>query len=140
MTKLLLLFNLIFFSSTYAQDCKGLSTGTFKIETTFTTFTIERKNGYQLESNNEFGVVYLQRIEPISDCEYNLIRFEVIEFGQLPKPDMHQIMNTKVTNVVDSNYYFISHLISSSINYEGVLEKIDDNVSEKFEQILNNIR
>jgi hypothetical protein len=97
---------------------------------------IERKGNLQLEVSKDFGAVYLQKVEPISECEYILKRYKVILLGDLPQPNMDEIMNIQIYNVEGNTLYYHVQIAGSEIKLEGKFVKISNEISKEFKEII----
>ena len=92
----------------FSQDCKQFQEGVFKIDIGYGNMSIEKKGVFQLEKSQDFGALYLQKIEYISECEYILKRYKIILAGDLPKPNMTEMIKVQIYKVEDNNFYFHS--------------------------------
>ena len=134
MVRLMIL--LLLGNTLYSQDCDGLSQGVFEFKVGYEKFMIERLDSLQLEFNDNLGLVYLNKIEKVSECEYNLRRYKIIQNEPLLPISMDDVLNVKVYKVEGNDFYITATLIRTSIIMEGVLTKIGDEVSDRFKTIL----
>jgi len=128
---------LILSISGYAQtDCSSFTNGTYKIETPFGDILVERLENFQLESSKDFGSVYLEKIESVSECEYYVRRYKILTLGDLPMPNMNEVMKTEIYKVEGNAYFYESQMVGAEIKMKGILLKISDEVSENFKEII----
>ena len=122
----------------FSQNCNQFGEGTFKIDIGFGNMFIERKENFQLERCESLGLVYLQKIEPISECEYIVKRYKVLKRGKLPQPNMCEMLKVQIYKVEKDFLFFHSQIIGSSKNLDGKFLKISDVISKEFEEIIKN--
>lgn len=123
--------------SNTSNSCKGMDEGQFNMITDVGTFKIERKGGWQLESSEDYGIVYLNKTEYTEDCKYVVTRYKVIETGIIPTPDMTTRGLVEIKNIEENKYYFESSVIGTDQSLSGVMVKTSKSISEKFNQIIN---
>lgn len=137
MKKIILILSLFFSAVTlHSQDCKDFKEGIFQNDTEYGQFIMERKDNFQLEKSTEYGIIYLNKIEKISDCEYVIKRYKVINNGVLPKPNMDDTITTNIYKVENKTFYYRFYLIGTNIPLEGKFIKISDSISDEFKNIL----
>jgi hypothetical protein len=122
----------------FSQNCNQFGEGTFKIDIGFGNMTIERKDNFQLERSESLGILYLQKIEPISECEYIVKRYKVLKKGKLPEPNMSESLKVQIYKVENEIVFFHSQLIGLSMNLDGKFFKISNSISKEFEEIIKN--
>jgi hypothetical protein len=120
----------------FSQNCKQFQEGVFKIDIGFGNMSIERKGNFQLERSIDFGSVYLHKIEVISECEYILKRYRVILAGDLPKPNMIEMIKVQIYKVVDNNFFFHSQMLGTEQTLDGKFVKTSEVISKEFEEII----
>lgn len=132
------LFAMFFFPiMCYSQiDCANLSSGTFEISNAFGTIVVEKSNNFQLESSKDFKLIYLEKIDQISDCEYLLKKYKIIDTGGLPTPNMNDIVKIKIYKVEGNSFFYHSQLVGNEFIMDGVLVKTSDYISNEFKEIL----
>jgi hypothetical protein len=119
-----------------SQNCISFQEGTFQNITEFGQFIMERKGVFQLEKSMEYGIIYLNKVEKINDCEYVLKRYKVINNGILPEPNMTDTIKTNIYKVEDKIFYYRFYLTGINIPIEGKFIKISDSISDEFKIIL----
>ena len=136
MKKGLVFLNIFFLNFLYSQDCSQFQEGVFNIDIGFGNFSMERKRNFQLEKSKDFGTVYLQKIEPISECEYILKRYKILFFGDLPMPKMSEIIKIKIYKIEGNNFFFHSEMLGTKQSLDGKFVKVSDEISQEFKEIL----
>lgn len=136
--KALLIFLISFISEMNSQTCKGLQEGVFQNHTEFGQFIMERKGDFQLEKSIEYGIVYLNKIEKINDCEYFVRRYKIIKEGILPAPNMNDSVKVDIYNAENNTYYYSFKLIGTEISIKGKFIKISDDISDDFKDLILN--
>lgn len=119
----------------YCQDCNKFAEGIFKNDG-IGNITVERKDNYQLEKSEDFKTIYLQKIEPISECEYILKRYKVISEGILPFPNMEEIVKVQIYKVEDKKFFYHAKLIGTELSKDGMFIKISEKIDKEFSDIL----
>jgi hypothetical protein len=132
----IVLFILLFQTYSYSQDCKSYDEGIFEMVTGPIKFIVERHNNFQLEKNDEYGILYLETSKKIDDCEYIVSRYKVLQNKVLPQPDMTEKIQVTINKVEDEKFYFTAHMIGKDLKLEGIATKISNKISEDFEKIL----
>lgn len=140
MKKILLLLLLCLQYSVSAQNCVELQRGSFELSTFMGKIIIERSYPFQLEISNELGVIYLNKIEKISDCEYNLRRYKVIKNDAALPTNMNDVLNVKVDSSEGNDFHITSTLAGTEMSIEGRLTKLSNEISEIFKEILKEER
>lgn len=120
----------------FSQDCKQFQEGIFKIDVGYGNMSIEKKGNFQLEKSEDFGALYLQKIEPISECEYILKRYKVILLGDLPQPDMNERIKVEIYKVAEISFFYHAQSLGTDLNLDGKFVKVSDKISKEFEEIL----
>ena len=136
MKNLVFLSILLFLNNIYSQDCKQFQEGIFKIDVGYGNMSIEKKGNFQLEKSEDFGALYLQKIEPISECEYILKRYKVILLGDLPQPDMNERIKVEIYKVAEISFFYHAQSLGTDLNLDGKFVKVSDKISKEFEEIL----
>ncbi|MEZ0007095.1 hypothetical protein ABH942_002473 [Flavobacterium sp. 28YEA47A] len=137
MKRIILIVFLTFFKvALYSQDCKDFKEGIFENDTEYGQFIMERKGNFQLEKSTKYGIIYLNKIEKINDCEYIIKRYKVISNGILPKPNMEDTIKTTIYRVKYKTFYYRFNSIGTNIPIEGKFIKISDSISNEFKIIL----
>lgn len=129
---LLLLTNLIF-----SQECDDFLEGVFRLDIGSGNMTVERKGIFQLEKSQDFGTVYLQKIEPISKCEYLLKRYKVIIIGGLPMPNMTEIIKVVIYKTEKNIFFYHAKMIGTNQIMDGKFIKVSANISSEFKEIID---
>lgn len=133
----ILLFVLMFFTITVnAQECTSFNEGVFEQKGGFGTITMERKGDWQMEKSIEYGIVYLNKIEKISDCKFITRHYKIIKEGVLPKPDMTVFAITDIIEVIGNDFLFKSTFSGTETTMEGKYVKISDDISEEFKSLI----
>lgn len=121
------------------QNCEGFKEGIFELKGDFGTLIIERKDGWQLERSVEYGLIYLNKIEPLNDCKYKLYRYKILKSGLIPKPDMTTLaLTTEIVNISEHKYFFISSLEGTDMVMKNHFTKTSGEISKEFEEIIAN--
>lgn len=136
MKNLIFLAVILFLNNIYSQDCKQFQEGVFKIEVGYGNMSIERKGNFQLEKSEDFGALYLQKIEHISGCEYVLKRYKVILLGNLPQPDMDERIKVEIYKVEENNFFYYAQSLGVDLKLDGKFVKMSNKISKEFEEIL----
>ncbi len=123
-------------SNLHCQNCKQFQEGVFKIDVGYGNMSIERKCNFQLEKTEDFGALYLQKIEPVSECEFILKRYKVISVGNLPIPDMTEIIKVQIYKVEGDTFFYHVKSLSSGLILDGKFVKVSDKISKEFEEII----
>lgn len=137
MKNLIFLLIILFLNSAYSQDCKEFQEGIFKIDVEYGNMSIERKGHFQLEKSEDFGALYLQKIESISECEYNLKRYKVLLLGDLPQPELAEIINVKIYKVEGNIFFYHLKSLTTGLVLDGKFVKVSDKISSEFNEILS---
>ena len=132
----LILFLTISKVNLYSQDCKDFKEGMFQNVTEYGQFIMERKDNFQLEKSAEYGIIYLNKIDKINNCDYIVKRYKIIDNGILPEPNMKDIIKTNIYKIEGKIFYYRFNLIGTNIPIEGKFIKISDSISDEFKAIL----
>lgn len=139
MKKIIQKFTLILLLSqsiSYAQKCEDLNEGIFEADFMEMKFEVERHGNFQLETVADFDVVYLHKVEKISDCEYLVKRHKVLQLGFFPKPNMKETVNVTIYKIEDGKLFYKATLVGTDKSMEGYFIKKSNEISEKFKKIL----
>jgi len=134
-TILLLLLNSCYFNNLCESSIRD---GQFEMITDYGTFKIERKGNWQIESSEEFQILYLNKIHYLDDCSYEVLRHKVLNSGILPAPDMKSRGLVEITKIEGNKFYFSSKIINTNVKLDGIMVKTSDNVSNEFNEIIAN--
>lgn len=123
--------------SVKAQVCNGWKEGVFKSKSYLGTIFKEIKGEWQIEKSIEFETIYLNKIEYISDCEYIVRYYKVLNKGKIPKPDMNVFALVEVAKNMDSIYQFKVNINNRNTSvFEVEFIKISDSISNEFSEII----
>jgi hypothetical protein len=136
--KITLFILMLFTISVEAQNCINFNEGTFEQKGDFGTIRMERKGEWQLEKSVEYGIVYLNKIEKISECEFITRHFKIIEKGVLPKPDVRVFATTDIVEVIGNEFIFKSTFSGTETTMEGKYVKVSDDISKEFKSLIDN--
>ena len=127
---------LLFTNILYSQKCDDLNEGVFEGHFGGFKFDMEKHGNFQLERMAEFGVIYLNKTEKISECENLLKRYKVVEKGQLPEPDRHEVMKVVVYKIEDGKLFYKINFVGTDVTLDGYFIKKSNKISEDFKKIL----
>jgi hypothetical protein len=141
MKKIILLILLVYLSfSDFArsQNCEGFEVGTFEIKGDYGTIIVERYGEWQLEKSIEYNIMYLNRVEKISNCEFTLIRHKVIKEGIISIPKISDTAKIKILEVKKDEYFFELKFKNSEIRFDKY-KKLSNDISDFFKNILSEL-
>ena len=130
--------SMLFQSHAFSQNCKEFDEGIFEGNAAGNKYTIERHENFQLERMDSFGVLYLYKIEKISECEYFIKLDKVLSIGDLPAPNVDQVIKVKITIAENEKFYYEANLVGTEISLKGNYVKKSAFISDDFKKILEN--
>lgn len=119
-----------------AQNCEGFKEGVFEMTDEYGTVIIEKKGIWQLEKSIDYGMIYLNKIEKINDCKYELHRYKILKPGLLPISDSTSVITTEIIEVKGNNFYFESTMAGVDFVLKNKLVKKSDEISDEFKTLI----
>lgn len=132
----ILLVLILFGGKNIAQNCEDLEKGTFEYNSNGIKVQAEFTKGWQLEKNQLYGVVFLNRLYKIEDCKYRIDTYKLIQNDLGMEPNLNSSAELTILKIIDNKYYYEFKIKESGQMTKGIYIKVSDEISDEFKEII----
>jgi len=136
MRPLLIYISLLIGLKAMTQNCQNLKEGKYEYESNRIKVKVEFTDKWQLETNEKYGLIFLNKLYKIEDCKYQIDTYKVLRNDIGMTPDLNSSAIMTITNVIGNEYHYEFRVKDSDEIYSGVYSFVSEGLSEEFNNII----